>query len=725
MSDLLKTPSANRPPPSSAVNLMETPGRVTKKRAKAEAAWFTEARFGMFVHYGLYSILGREAWAMYFEKIPAVQYNRLAQQFRADKFDAEALAQLAKRAGAKYMVFVARHHDGFCLWNTQTTAFNSVQAPAGRDLVREYVEACRRADLKVGIYYSVMSWQWPAIFSGPETDPEGWRAMVAETHEQVRELMSAYGKIDYLWYDGCVVPGLGDESIRAKLWRSRELNRMVRRLQPEILINDRAGLPEDVTTPEQNLTPAPRGRLWECCQTIGDFWGWNPEDRNLKSVTDLINQLIFCARYGGNFLLNVGLRGSGSVPDEQLERMEAIGRWMSVNGQAIRGSQRTAYTEANHILGAATCHDRTLYFHVSEWPQFPAVVAGIRSKIRSVRLLGSERDLGFEQKADGTAILHGFPDPAPLSAPQVVVLALTRAPAKKSPPSLLLERDTGRHDPAESAVNPISEWQMAERQSLAFDVPATGRYHLELGIVAEKATPIVAMLDDTLIENRLSVECGQYPLAVRMGSLMLGEGRHELKLHANKCMFGLYLWRLQPVWKPIGPKYWSTSGPFPTQFEPEGDLDLLRDTLKTVFPPEKEFDDDLLDAAVNGPEVQWQSHTQPGENVNLGLLCGGKRPGVCYARMVVESSCECDADVLLGCDWWANLYVNGRLTKSGRDPEQFKKDGAWFNGWKPIPARISLRRGRNVILVKCHPGSVDNWFSFYLNDPECLKFENI
>ncbi len=199
------------------------------------------------------------------------KYNLLAEQFTADKFDAEALAALAKRAGAGYIVFGARHHDGFCLWDTRTTKFDSVHAPASRDLVREYVEAARRAGLRVGLYYSIMSWQFDAIHRGPHEDPKGWEAMVAETHEQVRELMTHYGQIDLLWYDGCVVPGCSEDGIRAKWWRCAGLNAMVRRLQPKILINDRSALAEDFSTPEQELNPPTPGRTWEMCQTIGNF----------------------------------------------------------------------------------------------------------------------------------------------------------------------------------------------------------------------------------------------------------------------------------------------------------------------------------------------------------------------------------------------------------------------------------------------------------------------
>lgn len=700
---------------------MEAPQGVPAfGRSSVNADWFTRARFGVFVHYGLYSIPGRGEWSMYFEKIPPETYNTLAGEFRAEHFDADALAALAKRAGAGYLVFGARHHEGFCLWNTRTNDFNSVKSPARRDLIREYVEACRRAGLRVGIYYSIMSWQWPAIFTGPAADPEGWEAMVDETHEQVRELMSEYGKIDYLWYDGCVVPGLGDAGIRAKYWRSRELNDMVRQLQPGILINDRGALPEDVTTPEQHLTAAPRGRLWECCQTMGAYWGWHHQDGDMKSPQELIGQMIFCARYAGNYLLNIGPQGDGRIPSGQVERLEAIGRWMQVNSDAIRNSERTAYTEAQHLIGSATCRERTLYFHLVEWPNEHALIAGINTPIESVRLLGSDCKLSCKQESDGCVSLLGLPVSVPIETVAVIEVKLAHAPSLKAPPSLLVEHDTGRHDPAEAPVNTVDGWAMSDRQSLSFDIPTNGVYHLEFGIISETAQSLAVSLDGKPIPLPLRSECGNYPTAVRINNLFLAAGAHDVSLRATKSDFGIYLWRVQPVWRILGPKHWRTSGPFPTEFRPQGSPAQVRAALQKAFPPEIEFsksEDGTADR-----KIDWTAHHANGETVNLGLLCGTEATGVCYAKCVIVSPEARELSILLSCDWWANLFVNGQIVQSDRDYSEFQADGAWFNGWKPAPARVSLRKGANSILVKCHPGSTDNWFTFFLNDPGDLTF---
>ncbi len=708
--------------PSKAPNLMEIAPVDGLPPSSIDAGWFHAARFGMFVHYGLYSILGRGEWAMYFEKIPAAEYNRLAEEFTAEQFDADELVGLAKRAGAGYVVFVARHHDGFCLWDTETTDFNSMKTAARRDLVREYVEACRRAGLRVGIYMSVMSWQWPAIFTGPARDPKGWAAMVNETHAQVRELMTGYGRIDYLWYDGCVVPGLGDASIRARYWRSRELNAMVRRLQPGILINDRAALPEDVSTPEQHLTPAPVGRIWECCQTIGNHWGWHHDEPRPKAANELIWQMIFCSRHGGNYLLNVGPDASGRVPDWQVERMQEIGRWMQINGEAVRGSERTPYTEAQHLIGVATCRDRTLYFHLPERPKEPVVVAGVPSPVESVRMLGREGQLTFEQTGDGCVRILGFADVESANGVDVLAVRLSERPAHTPPPSLLVARDTGRHAPAEAEVNPAPAQEMNFSQTLAFGAPTTGRYRLEVGVVSRLAQSLAASLNGHAVSPPLSVECRDYPLALRLPELRLKQGEQTLELSANDADFSLYLWRLQPVWKPMPVKRWRMIGPFPTEFEAQGSSDQVKAAMGRIFPPEEQFAEDVTYAGAGGMAVKWTVGRGSDDVVNLALLCGGEQAGVCYARMVVMSPEERDLSVLLGCDWWANLFVNGELVRSERAPEDFEKDGAWFNGWKPMPARVHLVRGENVFLIKCHPGSTDNWFSFFLNDAGDLQF---
>jgi hypothetical protein len=497
---------------------------------------------------------------------------------------------------------------------------------------------------------------------------------------------------------------------------------MIRHLQPHILINDRAALPEDITTPEQHLTAAPRGRLWECCQTMGTFWGWHREDDQLKSAAELIKQMIFCARHAGNFLLNVGPYGDGRVPREQIERLATIGQWMEVNGTAIRGSERTPYTEAQHLIGTATGHEQTLYFHLTEWPREPALIAGIHGSIKSLRLLGSNAKLPWEQSPEGCVTIHGLPKGDPINAVAVLEMKLNGEPSHAAPPSLLIERDTGRHDPAEAPLQTVSAWEMATRHSFICEVPTKGIYHIECGVISAKAQSLSLSLDRLAEDHKLYVECGNYPTALSVRELLLTQGQHEITVTSSEADFGLFLWRLQPVWKILGPKYWRTIGPFPTAFRPQGSNFQVREALRKPFPPECDSELSRSYDGASGRKVEWVAQSANGEIVNLALLCGGDEAGVCYARTVVISPDERELSILLSCDWWANLFVNGCMVSSERSPVEYEADGAWFNGWKPTAVRVILKKGENTLLVKCHPGSTDNWFTFYLNDPRDLAF---
>ena len=698
-----------------AINLMEAFDDSSPNQLPPEAGWFNQSRFGMFVHYGLYTLHGREEWAMFHEKIPPQEYNKLADEFTAENFDADEIVKLAKDAGAGYVVLGARHHEGFCLWDTKTTDFSSVKTAAGRDLIAEYVEACRRHGLRVGIYYSIMSWQWPAIFTGPIEDPEGWENMVNETHEQLRELMTDYGRIDYLWYDGCVVPGMGESSLRAHYWKSKALNDGLRILQPHLLINNRSALPEDVMTVEQHLSAPPAGRLWEFCQTIGRTWGWVPEDSKVKSASELLQTLIFCASHGGNYLLNIGPRPDGSIEEAQIQRMREIGEWMTHHGESVRGSERTAYSEAKHLIGPATCRGRNVYFHIKEWPEEPVRVAGITSPVVSAFLRGTDEPLQVEQHADGVVILRGFPV-LPTPENNVLQLTLTDGTPTEPPPSLLIEEDTGKRAIAEAPVLSLPDAKLGRSLRLSFEVPANGLYHLDLELYSSAAQSVELHLDNGGFLCEVPVSCGQYPMHYRSQQLSLNAGTHEFCLRASKSDFKLQRWRLQPVWRNLPPNLWQTVGAFPTRFAPRGKADTVKEALLKDYGPESNpvgpYD------GVRGSKVHWKNNTQNDrEDVCFALLLPSEQQGVCYARTHVISPDARELDVLISCDWWANLYVNGKLIESEREPAMVEIDGAYFNGWKPMPVRVSLCEGENEFLLKCHPGATNNWFVAHINDP--------
>ncbi|MEM2905098.1 MAG: alpha-L-fucosidase [Candidatus Bathyarchaeia archaeon] len=380
--------------------------------------WWNEARFGMFIHWGLYSIPARGEWARLVERIPPEEYEPLAQSFNPTKYDPEGWVATAKAAGMKYMVLTTRHHDGFSLFDSQVSDFTAPKTAAGRDLVAEYVEACRNADMRVGFYFSLLDWRYPAYFAGPERDPEGWAKFLEYVHAQVRELCTKYGRIDVLWYDGAW-------PWTPEAWQSAKLNAMVRRLQPEIVINNRSLLPEDFDTPEQQIAPSQPGRAWESCMTMNDNWGYSAGDHNWKTARQLIYNLVRCAAGGGNYLLNVGPKPDGTIPRPSLTRLREIGAWMKVNSESIYGSERCPF--GGGMIGLTTAKGNRVYLHILRWPGREACIAGIKNKVLSARLLATEQRVQVDRRGDRT-FFRGLPRYPPDPYDTVLVIELDGKP---------------------------------------------------------------------------------------------------------------------------------------------------------------------------------------------------------------------------------------------------------------------------------------------------------
>ena len=397
--------------------------------------WFHEARFGMFIHWGLYSLLERGEWVMYHERIKRAEYARLADKFNPKKFDPDAWASLARDAGMKYMVLTTRHHDGFCLYDSKASDFTSVKTRAGRDFVAEYVKACRKAGLRVGFYYSLLDWRFPGYFAGPKKDPKSFNAMVEQVHAQVREILTNYGRIDYLFFDGGWLPSVFDQSEpapadqqHAKFWKAQELCRMIRRLQPAVIINNRTGLAGDLDTPEQHVTASKKGRGWESCMTIGDFsgWGYIRNNPNMKPASQLIQYLVTAAAGEGNYLLNVGPKPDGRVRIEEVTRLREIGKFMKIAGESIYNSERSA--AGWNQLGPMTAKGSALYLHMFRYPGKVAVIAGLANRVKSARLLGSKRKLKVEREHDGRVLIKGLPEKPVYEYDTVVALELEDKP---------------------------------------------------------------------------------------------------------------------------------------------------------------------------------------------------------------------------------------------------------------------------------------------------------
>jgi alpha-L-fucosidase len=384
--------------------------------------WWSDARFGMFIHWGVYAIPARGEWVMYQEHIPHEEYAPLAKQFTPNRYDADEWVRLAKSAGMKYMVLTSRHHDGFSLFDSQYSNFTAPKTAAKRDLLREYVEACHRGGMRVGFYYSLLDWRYPAYFRGPQKDPEGWAELVDYVHAQVRELCSNYGQLDILWYDG-------GWPYTAEDWRSEELNAMARSLQPDIIINNRSQTPEDFDTPEQHVSASKAGRHWEACMTLNDSWGYNEADDNWKTAKQALMYLVRCAHGGGNFLLNVGPKADGSIPKESERVLQDVGKWLDRNGGSIYGTTRATVdgTAFGTSTGLSTVRGNTLYMHVFRWPGREITFSRIGNRVRSVHLLESGNEVKFEQR-DDRVMLNGLPRRAPNDLDTVLVFELEGTP---------------------------------------------------------------------------------------------------------------------------------------------------------------------------------------------------------------------------------------------------------------------------------------------------------
>lgn len=384
----LPAPAFAAPPAATAAS--DTDAQAAAKAARMQ--WFADAKFGIFIHYGIYDVDGvEESWSFFDEKIPYADYMQQLKGFTAAHYDPQAWADLIKASGAKYAVLTSKHHDGVALWETKQGLNVVKDTPAHRDLVAPFVKALRKDGLKVGLYYSLIDWSSPdyPAFTKTRTryeiknDPARWNRFVVYYQSQLRDLMDRYNP-DLYWFDG------GWEHSAAE-WHSRQTRDMIFAHNPNAIINSRLPGYGDYGTPEQGVPiRRPPDKYWELCMTINNSWGWQPQDHDFKTPDELIRILADTLGMGGNLLLDIGPRADGTIPQEEVSTLKEIGRWVRKNSQAIYGSQ--AGIPKDYYYGDSTLSKdgRTLYLFVTGRPNGPLLVKGLQNHVLAARVLGSD-----------------------------------------------------------------------------------------------------------------------------------------------------------------------------------------------------------------------------------------------------------------------------------------------------------------------------------------------
>ena len=394
----------------------------TPEKTAGNTEWFVHDRFGMFIHWGLYALPARHEWVRSREEISDENYQKYFEHFDPDLYDPALWARAAKNAGMKYFVVTTKHHDGFCLWDSALTDYKAPNTPYGKDLLAPMVKAFRDEGLRVGFYHSLIDWHHPEfpvdIYHPYRNSPEA-AAMNAKRdvrkyadylYGQTEELLSRFGKVDILWYDFSyakrVYQGLQGKGMDD--WQSERLLELIRKLQPEIIVNDRLEIDQDLKTPEQfqptewvkvNGKPV----VWEGCHTFSGSWGYHREEMTWKSPEQLIQLLVNSVALGGNLLMNVGPTGRGDFDERALAALEVYGRWMRRNRRAVYGCTQSAYTAPTDCR--YTQNGKRLYLHVFNWPFRHIHLEGLAGKVEYAQLLHDASEIRWTEP--GKASDHG------------------------------------------------------------------------------------------------------------------------------------------------------------------------------------------------------------------------------------------------------------------------------------------------------------------------------
>jgi alpha-L-fucosidase len=419
----------------------EAPAPQPPTKIPDRMAWFTDARFGMFIHWGPVSLKGTEiGWSRGGERrgrkdkktgdVPVEEYDNLYHQFNPTNFNARQWVSIAKDAGMKYLVFTTRHHDGFSMFDSQVSDYKITLSPFGRDVVKELADACHRAHLRLGFYYSPPDWHHPDYRTNTHS------RFVEYMHTQVRELSTRYGPVDIFWWDG-----LGG---KAEDWDTTNLFQMIRQSQPRVLLNNRAGVPADFDTPEQKIGKFQNTRPWESCITICHQWAWKPDDK-LKSLDQCIHTLVSCAGGDGNLLLNVGPMPDGRIEPRQVERLREMGVWLKHYGESIYGTRGGPFKPGS--WGVSTCKGKYVYLHVFKWPADGLRLPLSGKPVKAAKVLTGGKAT-ITQTADGITIT--VPEKCRQPIDTVIRLKLDSS-AVEMLPVALPDDEKGEHSTAAAA----------------------------------------------------------------------------------------------------------------------------------------------------------------------------------------------------------------------------------------------------------------------------------
>ena len=396
--------------------------------ADEKKAWFRHDRFGMFIHWGLYALAARHEWVKSREEIDDAGYQRYFDNFDPDLYDPTEWARRAREAGMKYVVLTARHHEGFCLWDSKFTDYKATMTPYGRDIIAPFVEAFRAEGLKIGFYYSLPDWHHPDFtidMYHPLRNREDAAALnqgrdmkryAQYLRDQVTELLTGYGKIDIIWFDFSYpdrsykgLPGKGRDD-----WESVELLKLVRQLAPDIIVNNRLNLDDltdampDMVTPEQYTPRTPpmvngKPATFEMCQTFSGSWGYYRDEESWKSPEQLLQILIDGVALGGNLLMNVGPTGRGTFDQRAIDSLDVYGKWMRLHGRAIYGAGRSDFVPPDGCR--YTQKGNRLYLHIYNWPNQYLLLDGLRGKVQYAQLLNDASEVQWPAEGADTHFL--------------------------------------------------------------------------------------------------------------------------------------------------------------------------------------------------------------------------------------------------------------------------------------------------------------------------------